>query len=130
VGGKVASTPRRVCAGAAVAAAEDLTAGDTTGHRRPSASAAQAADRGGLGRVDDTGCVTLRHAGRLHHIGIGRTHAVMLIQDLPVHIANATGELHRELVLQTAGSAVADVMRHSRPGSVFATSWTRLNGLR
>lgn len=25
--------------------------------------------------VDQTGCVTLRHAGRLHHIGIGRTHA-------------------------------------------------------
>jgi hypothetical protein len=26
-------------------------------------------------RVDSTGVVTLRHHGRLHHIGIGRTHA-------------------------------------------------------
>jgi transposase InsO family protein len=26
-------------------------------------------------RIDHTGVVTVRHAGRLHHIGIGRTHA-------------------------------------------------------
>ncbi len=25
--------------------------------------------------IDGSGCVTLRHNGRLHHIGIGRTHA-------------------------------------------------------
>jgi transposase InsO family protein len=55
-------------------------------------------------RVDDTGSITLRHAGRLHHIGVGRTHArthvVMLIQDLQVRIINAaTGELIRDLTI-------------------------------
>lgn len=48
-------------------------------------------------RVDKTGCVTLRVAGRLHHIGIGRTHAhtrvLILVQDLNIKIINAaTGE--------------------------------------
>jgi hypothetical protein len=32
-------------------------------------------DRVRTDRLDDTGCVTLRVNGRLHHIGIGRTHA-------------------------------------------------------
>src|SRR5207342_1542812 len=55
-------------------------------------------------RVDTTGVVTLRHAGRLHHIGIGRTHArtpvLLLIQDLHIRVINAaTGELLRELTL-------------------------------
>jgi len=48
--------------------------------------------------------VTLRVAGRLHHIGIGRTHArthvILLAQDLHIRVVNAvTGELLRELVL-------------------------------
>ena len=38
-------------------------------------------------RIDKTGAVTLRVNGRLHHIGIGRTHArthvILLIQDRP-----------------------------------------------
>jgi transposase InsO family protein len=55
-------------------------------------------------RIDDTGTLTLRHAGRLHHIGIGRTHArthvILLIADLDIRIINATtGELLRELTL-------------------------------
>jgi transposase InsO family protein len=55
-------------------------------------------------RVDDSGTVTLRHAGRLHHIGLGRTHArthvIMLIHDLDLRIVNAiTGEFLRELTL-------------------------------
>ena len=50
------------------------------------------------------GSVTLRVAGRLHHIGIGRTHArthvLILVQDLNIRIINAaTGELLRELTL-------------------------------
>jgi transposase InsO family protein len=54
--------------------------------------------------VDGSGCVTLRHHGRLHHIGIGRTHArtrvLLLVQDLDIRIVNAaTGELLRELIL-------------------------------
>jgi transposase InsO family protein len=55
-------------------------------------------------RVDKAGSVTLRHHSRLHHIGIGRTHAgtcvILLIQDLNIRVVNAaTGELLRELTL-------------------------------
>jgi Integrase core domain len=55
-------------------------------------------------RIDNSGCVTLRVAGRLHHLGIGRTHArthvVLLVQDLQVRVVDAaTGELLRELIL-------------------------------
>ena len=55
-------------------------------------------------RVDNTGSITVRVAGRLHHIGIGRTHArthvLMLIQELDIRIINAaTGELIRQLTL-------------------------------
>jgi Integrase core domain len=58
-------------------------------------------------RIDDSGVVTLRHNSRLHHIGIGRTHArthvIMLIDDLDIHIIDAaTGELLRELTLNPA----------------------------
>jgi len=54
--------------------------------------------------VDASGCVTLRHNGRLHHIGIGRTHArtrvLLLIQDLDIRVVDAaTGELLRDLTL-------------------------------
>ena len=54
--------------------------------------------------IDGSGCVTLRHNGRLHHIGIGRTHArtrvILLVQDLDITIINAaTGELLRDLTL-------------------------------
>jgi transposase InsO family protein len=55
-------------------------------------------------RIDDSGVVTLRVAGRLHHIGVGRTHArthvLLLIHDLDIRVVNTvTGELPRELVL-------------------------------
>lgn len=57
-------------------------------------------------RVDTTGSVTLRHAGRLHHIGIGRTHAgtdvVMLVDDLDIRVVATTGELLRHLTLDPA----------------------------
>ena len=64
-------------------------------------------DRVRRDRIDDSGVVTLRHAGRLHHIGIGRTHArthvILLIHDLHVRVVNAaTGELLRELILDPA----------------------------
>ena len=56
--------------------------------------------------IDDTGCVTLRHGGRLYHIGIGRTHAgthvILLIQDLRIRVVHAaTGELLRQLTLDS-----------------------------
>jgi transposase InsO family protein len=55
-------------------------------------------------RIDTSGVVTLRYDGRLHHIGIGRTHArthvLLLVQDLHIRVVNATtGELLRELTL-------------------------------
>jgi Integrase core domain len=57
-------------------------------------------------RVDKSGTVTLRIAGKLRHIGIGRTHAgthvILLVQDLNVRVVNAiTGELLRELTIDT-----------------------------
>jgi hypothetical protein len=55
-------------------------------------------------RIDHTGVVTLRLNGRLHHIGIGRTHArthvILLVDDLHVRVITATtGELLRELTI-------------------------------
>ena len=57
--------------------------------------------------VDQSGVVTLRHAGKLHHIGIGRTHTrthvILLIQDLHIRVVHATtGELLRDLTLDPA----------------------------
>ena len=64
-------------------------------------------DRVRTDRIDATGCVTLRVNGRLHHIGIGRTHAqthvLLLVQDLHVRVIGAaTGELLRELTIDPA----------------------------
>jgi transposase InsO family protein len=55
-------------------------------------------------RISSNGTVTLRLAGRLHHIGIGRTHAgtdiILLVRDLHVRVVNAaTGELLRDLLI-------------------------------
>ena len=66
--------------------------------------AADTHDRVRTDKIDKTGCVTLRTGGRLHHIGIGRTHAGthvrLLVQDLHVRVIDAaTGELLRELVI-------------------------------
>ena len=61
-------------------------------------------DRVRTDKIDKSGVVTLRHNGRLHHIGIGRTHAGtyvrLLVHDLDITIINtATGEVLRELQL-------------------------------
>jgi hypothetical protein len=61
-------------------------------------------DRVRTDRIDADGKVTLRHAGQLYHIGIGRTHArtrvLLLIRGLDVRVINAaTGELLRELTV-------------------------------
>jgi transposase InsO family protein len=55
-------------------------------------------------KINKAGTVTLRVAGRLRHIGIGRTYAgtyvILLVQDLEVRIVHAaTGELLRELII-------------------------------
>jgi hypothetical protein len=60
-------------------------------------------------RLDANGTVTLRHAGRLYHIGIGRTHArthvLLLIRDTHIRVIHAaTGELLRQLTLDPTRS--------------------------
>jgi len=55
-------------------------------------------------RIDKTGAISLRRAGRMHHISIGRAHAgtpiVLLIADLDIRVINTTtGELLRHLTL-------------------------------
>ena len=59
--------------------------------------------------IDKEGKVTLRHEGRLFHIGVGRTHArtpvMLLVQDLDVRVVHTvTGELLRALTLDPARS--------------------------
>jgi transposase InsO family protein len=61
-------------------------------------------DRVRRDKIDKAGSVTLRVAGRLRHIGVGRTYArtdvILLIHDLHVRIVDAaTGELLRELII-------------------------------
>ena len=54
-------------------------------------------------RIDKGGTVTLRHAGRLHHVGVGRDHGgkrvSMLVAGLDVRIITRDGELLRSLTL-------------------------------
>jgi transposase InsO family protein len=55
-------------------------------------------------KIDKAGSVTLRVAGRLRHIGVGRTYArtdvILLVHDLHVRIVDAaTGELLRDLII-------------------------------
>ena len=89
------SLPGRATPAAAYAARPKASPGDRT---------ADTHDRVRTDRIDRTGLVSLRHSGRLHHIGIGRPHAgtrvLLLVQDLSIRVINAgTGELLRELVL-------------------------------
>ncbi|WP_250033632.1 integrase core domain-containing protein [Paractinoplanes maris] len=54
-------------------------------------------------RIDKAGKITLRYSGQLYSIGVGRTHILVLVQDLNIRIINAaTGELLRELTLDPA----------------------------
>jgi transposase InsO family protein len=89
------SLPRRATPATAYAARPKATPGDR---------ATDSHDRVRTDRIDANGKLTLRLGGRLHHIGIGRTHArtpvLMLIHDLHIRVINAaTGELLRELTL-------------------------------
>jgi transposase InsO family protein len=76
---------------------------------RPKASptsdrSADTHDRVRHDKIDKAGSVTLRVAGRLRHIGVGRTYArtdvILLVQDLHVTVVNAaTGEILRDLTI-------------------------------
>jgi transposase InsO family protein len=75
-------------------------------------------DRVRRDRIDDTGVVTIRYHGRLHHIGIGRTHArthvLLLIHNRDIRVINEqTGELLRELVLDPT----RDYQPQGKPGT-------------
>lgn len=54
-------------------------------------------------RVDSGGSVTLRHKGRLHHIGVGKPHkhkpVILLVADLDVRVLTEEGEMLRHLTL-------------------------------
>jgi transposase InsO family protein len=57
-------------------------------------------------KVDSTGSITFRFAGKMHHIGIGRpyknTKVVMLVEGLNIRVVDQeTGELLRDLTLDT-----------------------------
>ena len=61
-------------------------------------------DRTRRDKIDKAGSVTLRVAGRLRHIGVGRTYArtdvILLVQDLHVTVVDAaTSEILRDLVI-------------------------------
>jgi len=84
--------------------ATPATAYTTRPKAAPGNRAADTHNRVRTDRLDANGCVTLRHGGRLYHIGIGRTyartHVLLLVQDLHIRIINAaTGELLRQLTL-------------------------------
>jgi hypothetical protein len=53
--------------------------------------------------IDRDGKLTLRHASRLHHIGIGARHrgttVLILVHDLHVRILSTSGQLLRDLQL-------------------------------
>ena len=57
-------------------------------------------------KVDTTGSISFRHAGKMHHRGIGRhyknTRVIMLVDGLEIRVVDQqTGELLRELTLDT-----------------------------
>ncbi len=62
-------------------------------------------------RIDKAGSVTLRHRGRLHHIGIGRTYegtcVILLISDLNIRIVNpVTGDRASDLHCCCSGGRI------------------------
>jgi len=68
-------------------------------------------------KIDQTGCVTLRVAGKLRHISVGRaharTHVLLLVHDLDVRIINATtGEILRELTIDLTRNYQPRGIRH------------------
>jgi transposase InsO family protein len=54
-------------------------------------------------RVDKTGCFTLRHRSKLHHVAVGRAHkgkrVLVLVADLDIRVIDANGVTLRHLEL-------------------------------
>ncbi len=54
-------------------------------------------------RVDQTGCFTLRHRSKLHHVAVGRAHkgrrVLVLVADLDIRVIDADGVTLRHLEL-------------------------------
>lgn len=70
--------------------------------------------------VDTTGRVSLRRAGRLHHIGIGRPHTgtpvTLIIADLDIRVINTqTGELLQHLTLNPERDYQPQNQKHKDP---------------
>jgi transposase InsO family protein len=89
------SLPGRATPAAACAARPKAAPGDRS---------ADTHDRVRTDKIGTTGTVTLRHGGKLYHIGVGREHAgteiLLLVQDTHIRVIGAaTGELLRELTL-------------------------------
>ena len=71
-------------------------------------------------RIDKTGAVSLRRAGRMHHISIGRAHkhtpVILIIDDLDIRVVNkATGELLRHLQLNPEIGYQPRFKKHQNP---------------
>lgn len=84
-------------------------------------------------KISKAGTVTLRVAGQLRHIGVGRTYAgtyvILLVQDLDVRVVHAaTGELLRELTIdprrdyQPTGRPPGPTPKKNWPGPTFRRS--------
>jgi transposase InsO family protein len=105
------SLPQQAAPATAYAARPKATPGDRD---------ADTHDRVRTDKVWAVGTVTLRHAGKLHHIGVGRAHAgtevLILTRDLHIRIiAKATGELLRELTLDPSRDYQSTGNRTRRP---------------
>jgi transposase InsO family protein len=73
---------------------------------KPDPANVAAESRVRIDKIDDSGVITFRYGGKLHHIGIGRayknTRVVMLIDGKNIRVVDKkTGELLRELTLDT-----------------------------
>ena len=90
------------------------------GPRPPQATApATPAAASASDRLDAGGCVTCATAGKLYHIGIGRTHArthvLLLVRDLHIRVSNAASGNYSAHLPSTARAAASPPGAHQDP---------------